>query len=440
MATIELSIALDYLPKWKTWEGVRELIQNGIDAEKEFGAPFCVWHQGNWLILENKGANIDRSALLLGQTSKRDRDDLIGHFGEGLKLGVLALLREGRSVVVKTQTETWKPRIGESTKFKGTRVLMFDVTPAKRALPGVRVEIGPIDAGDWDVLRPRFLHITPPIRKYATDFGELLLDPGLRGHLFVKGIFVQHDGELQYGYNFSGSVSTDRDRRMVDSFDRKYYIGRIWNEAASQDPGLRKIFIQNLAAFDGISDMAGVELTLSYLDSSVSQECARNFQADHGHSAIPVKSTGESAELAHFGAKGVVVPATLQKVLQPILGSVEKVKLELAKSVKKVFNWDELDPGEQANFRWVQERLASVSDYTGGSTDIVEFSDPKLQGLYDNGKIQVSRNLLKHHHQILRVLIHEWAHREGNDGEKAHVAEIERLWGEVLRALVPGPA
>ena len=41
MSKLELSINVNYLPAWKAWEGIRELVQNGKDAETEFNAPLA---------------------------------------------------------------------------------------------------------------------------------------------------------------------------------------------------------------------------------------------------------------------------------------------------------------------------------------------------------------------------------------------------------------
>ncbi len=90
MAKIQLSIKTDYLPNWGLWEGIRELIQNGRDAEIEMDAPMSVDYKFDrqTLVIKNSGAALTQEALLLGHTTKVGRSDTIGKFGEGLKLGV----------------------------------------------------------------------------------------------------------------------------------------------------------------------------------------------------------------------------------------------------------------------------------------------------------------------------------------------------------------
>lgn len=104
MAKIELSITTTYCPDWSSWEGIRELIQNARDAEVQHGATMSVVHRPDTrtLVITNEGVTLSREALLFGNTSKVGRSDMIGHFGEGMKVGILALLRVGGGVVIRT--------------------------------------------------------------------------------------------------------------------------------------------------------------------------------------------------------------------------------------------------------------------------------------------------------------------------------------------------
>src|SRR3970040_1423187 len=108
---LELSIKTDYLPEWGTWHGIRELVQNGRDAEIQFDAPLKITHQGQTLRIENVSVTLPHEALLFGHTTKTDRGDLAGQGGEGLKLGVLALVRGGQPVTIHSGNEVWKPTI-----------------------------------------------------------------------------------------------------------------------------------------------------------------------------------------------------------------------------------------------------------------------------------------------------------------------------------------
>ena len=140
MSKLELSINVKYLPAWGAWEGIRELVQNGKDAETEFDAPLKVTHYNNTLRIENEGAEITREVLLFGTSSKAGRSDMIGKFGEGLKLGTLALVRGGHEVKIRTGGEVWTAYIARSERYDAD-VLCFECKGGNEDKKRVRVEI-----------------------------------------------------------------------------------------------------------------------------------------------------------------------------------------------------------------------------------------------------------------------------------------------------------
>src|SRR5687767_3339118 len=84
MREIELTIKTDYLPSWGSYEGIRELIQNGRDAEIELNAPLKVRHVDRhldpltlpYLSIENVGVTLPYEVLLLGHTTKVGKEGL----------------------------------------------------------------------------------------------------------------------------------------------------------------------------------------------------------------------------------------------------------------------------------------------------------------------------------------------------------------------------
>ncbi len=56
----------------------------------------------NRLELVNKFTSLHKRVLLLGFSKKSQKREVIGQFGEGLKIGALALARQGRVVSMET--------------------------------------------------------------------------------------------------------------------------------------------------------------------------------------------------------------------------------------------------------------------------------------------------------------------------------------------------
>ena len=61
----------------------------------------------NKLYLVNEYTSLHKRILLLGYSKKSQKREVIGQFGEGLKIGALALVREGRVVSMETGDDRW---------------------------------------------------------------------------------------------------------------------------------------------------------------------------------------------------------------------------------------------------------------------------------------------------------------------------------------------
>lgn len=439
MSKLELSINVKYLPSWGAWEGVRELIQNGKDAETEFSAPLKVTHSNNTLRIENEGAELSREALLFGTTSKTDRADMIGKFGEGLKLGILALVRAGHGVRIRTGSEVWTAYIARSERYDAD-VLCFECVGGRENKKRVRVEIDHVSARDWEQLKERFLFLVK-IAKDAcveTPRGDLLLDKKYSGQIFVKGIFVQADPQLSAGYNFY-NATVDRDRKMIASWDVRWNCGQIWAEAAARRPDLLDPLF-NLALQDKV-DVAGLEHSAAYAPDAVKTALTETFKAKFGETAMPVANLAESAEMDHFGKRGVVVSKSLGAVLAQTFGGKEQLQKQLREEVTRTLSWGDLDETARETLRDAIGLVAAVRpDCKLDLIDIVEFRSSTMRGQFKNGRILIASRLLADRDELLATLIHEFAHRCGQDGKKDHVAEIEDIWRDIVKYLRSGGA
>lgn len=437
MPKIELTIDKNYLPSWDIWHGLRELVQNGKDAEVEFNAPLTVDFYNDTLRIENEGCTLPRSALLLGRSSKGERADMIGQFGEGMKLGILALVRKGVPVTIRTGGEVWKPEIRPSDTFEGTEVLTFNIQTGREDKNRVRVEIGCSREG-WDSVKDRFLFLCRETKddRIKTDYGTLLTAPRFKGRVYVKGIYVQTDTTLSHGYDFS-NATLDRDRRMLDSYDAGQYRRRIWESAVAQRPDLFETFHEMLELstpdLSGINDYNG-----QYVDSDLRKQVVAKFLSRHGDEAVPVATLGESREIEHLGKRGVVVPSGLRAILATAFGTLDTVKQALRNEVKATYGWHDLTDVEKANLtRSVDLVAGAVSDaQLLDKVDVVDFRSADLLGQHKAGRYLLSRSILGDFRNAIETLVHEVAHDQGGDGEKGHVAAMERIWSGIVVALV----
>ena len=444
---IELTIAVDYLPGWGVFEGVRELLQNARDAQTELSAPMTVRTRASSdsagvLVIENEGCTMPYEALLLGHTSKADRSDLIGKFGEGFKLGILALLRAGHSVKIRNGSEVWVPSIEQSDRF-ACRVLTFDIQKGRKNENRVQIEVGNISAEVYrDEIRPRFLWLDAKDGDLRTDcvktaYGSLLLSSQHKGRVYVKGIFVEHKPELTVGFDFE-DCEVDRDRKMVSSYDYQWKARQIWTSALAQRPDLFGQFLtlveEKSADTAGIDDYYAKKLPEAFVDHAVA-----TFDARYGSDAVPVSNLGESQDLEHFGRKGVVVSDGLRAIIERTRGPLTKVKDDLRTEVTRTYSWHELSSDQKANLTRAVALVNAVCAVSVNDIGVCDFRSTDLHGLFSSeGGIKLAANVIARRGECLATLVHEVAHRAGVDGEKGHVAQIERIWSAIVENLANG--
>jgi hypothetical protein len=436
---IELTIKTDYLPTWGVWQGLRELVQNGRDAQTELGATMTVDHHNNVVRIENEGCVLPHEALLLGHTTKVGKDELIGRFGEGLKLGILALVRAGLPVKIRSGDEVWTPTIQRSEKFKAD-VLVFDVQGGRKLENRVRVEVQGIDKATWEGAKWkfRFLDSKDEASKVVeTPSGALLLGENRKGCVFMKGIYVHSDPKLEYGFDLN-SGELDRDRKMVERYDFMFRAKEILTAAVSQRPDLLGGFVSALER--QTPDVEGIT-SYSTLPKNVSQAVAADFKSKHGPDAVPVRTLAESKDLDHLGKKGIVVSESLASVLGPEMPSAAAVKEALREETLARYGWHDLSAVERTNLDDAVHLVndSKVATVSLDTVDVVDFRSPDLLGLFKDGRILLARNRVSDANTCLATLVHEVAHRMGSDGDKSHVSAIEAIWQGIVAHLRSKP-
>ncbi len=432
MARIELTIDTNYRPTWGTWEGIRELVQNGRDSEIQNDAKLTVDFVNGTLRIENEGAALTRENLLLGSTSKADDSRTAGHFGEGMKIGILALVRQGILVRIRTGSEVWTPRIARSEKFAAD-VLAVDIEGGREDKKRVRVEVGGGELGPsvWEEVREKFLFLGRVTKndRVETPRGALLVAPRFKGKVFVKGIFVANKPEFPVGYDF-GDVATDIDRKMVDTYDIQASARRIWSEATDRQPDLVAGLVDSILSG---KDLLGVSSWNTYqVSDSVKMAVIAAFHAAHGADAVAVENTGESKAVAALGKRGVVVSESARAIIQGAEGTVEQLKAKLKDEVVLTYAWHELTGFEHDTLLMALTAAGREADIENVS--VVDFRDPGLQGV-SGTPIKISRKALASVEDALEVIVHEFAHNDSGapDCDVRHVQAIEAGWKKAWR-------
>lgn len=428
---IPMSVNVAYLPEWGITEGLRELLQNWLDAGSEVTPTL---DDKGVLTIENPGKTLDRSALLIGTTSKAGKVDQRGQFGEGLKLGALALVRAGRSVTVYTGAEVWTATIRAHGSFAGLRVLCWDCRPS--AKPGVCIKVGGVTAEEWDAVRALFLHFGPATR--AVEAYNVTLLPDQPGRMYVKGILVEPASGFMYGYDFL-DAKVDRDRKMINAFDKGYAASRALIE------GMRRGVLSALTLVDmGMLGAADAGYLSYHVGEDDRAKLTEEWLVRYGAHAVVCADEDERKGCVSLGEHGVVVASDLRRLLT--CRTWAEVRQAARIAVVEVHPEDSLTDGERDRLGWacLHARLAfRLSDAQWAPhrslVSIVTFRDPKTLGMFVGGRIQLSRAILSDAVSALGTLIHELSHHVGGDGDREHTSVIEVAWETLARRWTAPP-
>jgi hypothetical protein len=236
---------------------------------------------------------------------------------------------------------------------------------------------------------------------------------------------------------------------MVDSWDLRLHAGRAWEEAMTSAAVAVDVVLDLMAT--SAPDVQGIgESSWGDHSAAAKEALAAAFIERHGEGAMPVASMAEAREVGHYGKSGVVVPESLVAALRATNAlNLDAVRKEFKNSVKKTYGWDDLSPDERTTYTDVVGMVeAAAADLNYAKVEdrltVVDFGDEVLNGLHESvggvATIRIAKKLLTSFEDTLRVLVHEVAHDNGGDGEKAHEAAEGKLFARVVakaRAVVP---
>ena len=196
------------------------------------------------LIIQNDG-RLETGDLLLGGTKDiLDQKEIIGRFGEGMKLAALAFVREKKNFIIITGKKQWSFCIKTDSKFikngQPQNCLHFMETDYddENLNDKVTVKIWPIDLEkEWIPQIYNYLWLLKFQKKQINlgivqavknneVFGEILLNPLFKNKIYVKDIFVQKTVENSEAttcwYGFNTDLVLDRDRNAIKDLDARH--------------------------------------------------------------------------------------------------------------------------------------------------------------------------------------------------------------------------
>jgi hypothetical protein len=180
MEKIELTIAIDYVRDWGLFEALRELFQNSIDGQNspDFLESKMIrryYKKHNIFLIGNHNAFLQKKTLIMGNSKKAGQENQIGNYGEGYKLALIVLLRNGYKVEIRNGSEIWYPVIKYSKKFE-TDILKIYIKKTDSKNSDLVFVIKGINNKDFEHYKNYNLLLQKEPKKDITSKGDILLE------------------------------------------------------------------------------------------------------------------------------------------------------------------------------------------------------------------------------------------------------------------------
>lgn len=319
----ELTLTPNYVSDWTFKDAIRELIQNGtdqevLDKENHFNIEYDKERQV--LQLKNNKSVLKINTLLLGRSSKAGNDDTVGQFGEGYKIAALVLNRMGKTFTVLNngKKEIWESRFKNSEKWL-EKILAFYISRRETEDTGLCIEVGNVSWSEYVGLYDVWLGMRDKeyYQKVTTQYGEILTDEEFGGQVFVNGLFVDCNSDLQYGYNFKPKyIKLERDRKTCDSWNVEDITSKMIAEGMVN--GGIPIEIVRKMVESNKDDVYHLEFNTYLGDVKKVQEMLiESFDEQNPQPfSIPVSSQEEIKKIKAYGGNPVVVPSKVANLLK----------------------------------------------------------------------------------------------------------------------------
>ena len=278
----------DYRKEWGVIEAIRELVQNCLDNEE---------NDSNYEFIDQETIAIRTmdyilplSTFALGESINKG-DTTIGGFGEGYKLALLVLEREGLHPTIRfgnysvtcgfefnqiMELDTFFITIDEVATYYDSTTFTFEFDPN------------------------RFEELQHKVTVFSDNplvlEGHVDIIEDRAGDLLVDGLFICNENAFKYGYNFSPeAIQLGSDRAIANPLGMAYETSKYWattvNNGATQEH-------LDLVMDMMLKDVLDVQKIDIYLHTWQRVLLADVFRESHGD--IRIESTYSSGSYGGF--------------------------------------------------------------------------------------------------------------------------------------------
>lgn len=410
-----------------TWSGLREIIQNGLDG-RDKGYELKVSHLGPSdrtrlprVKVSNDGVVLSTSNLIMGFTTKAGDNDQRGQHGEGLIVGINALLRNNCSIVIRTGNEKWIPK---HLTVNEVPTLVFEIHKMSTYVDKFSVEVRGISKEQWQEYQENILDFTNA-KPLKTAFGSILTDHRFKNKLFVKGIYV---GRLPENSNFGWDLpllDLNRDREVANTWDISRYVRLVLEDSLKQGKVQTNEMFEILCQSDTLESRS-----FRYLDfvskNSFYEQMTSSFEEQHGENAIPCENIAETEEVSRVGLKPIQASVAVKNIIEKVKGTLDEVIKAKKSSITKVYYIPGLPKEERENFSWCFLKTDPFMD-SQCPIRVASFVDDSLDAVYKDETIYVNKKLLSKKYKILKAILEKEAEAQDLVGSQSTKFQTEAL-------------
>lgn len=229
-----LTLSKNYVSNWTPVNAIRELIQNALDSDSPFSYEWEEYEDGaHTLTLPSERALLTAKHLILGISDKTGDHTTIGKFGEGLKLALLVLCRDGIHISIQIDDKIWYPTFKWSAQYN-TELLTIEEIPAEKPVSGVTVTISGLSDYQKEKVIESCLRMQKDLGEtITTHMGKILKDR--KGKLYCNSLYIC-DTSYEYSYDILPEfIELERDRQTVDYWELGKAVCKIWEATGRLD-------------------------------------------------------------------------------------------------------------------------------------------------------------------------------------------------------------
>ena len=233
----------NYCPNWNKHTAIKELISNALDTETDVIAEY----KDSSIIIEDKGAGLNKRNLLIGSSTSSEIGKAIGNFGEGLKMSALVLSRLKCKLEIETVGFTVNVSMKKATNFDA-EVLVFDLKENTREI-GTKITFKGTKK-ELDKAKEKFLVFNSTYTR-VEDNEDLYL-PG--GMIFVNGVQIMEvNSEFSYDLKgYAGKRLLNRDRNSINLEEARYLITSIIADTKSEKVIETVLTLKNISKIENM--------------------------------------------------------------------------------------------------------------------------------------------------------------------------------------------